>query len=323
MEDSFGHYLKHQRELRGISLDDIANATRIPARHLEALEEDRFDDLPAEVFIKGYIRSYGEALGVDANELLTAYEERIGKGRREVREKSLKEAVQREHKKSFWQTQMKLVGFIVGLGLVGWLVWAILQSQPSTGPQEANAPVSGVTEKEVSSGTTGTQPVMGSGPQPGPPPEGGEAPPPPGSGMESSGAQPPSPTESPEGLDIVPGENKISQSENGGIINDLQDQIVPTNRSVLETPGSKQTGGFSLEIRASEKAWFHMIVDRETEKDFTLQPGERIVLRADEQILADIGNRNGSEFWLNGKKLELPGTRNVILDFVFKAELVE
>ncbi|MGP0628897.1 RodZ domain-containing protein [Nitrospina sp. 32_T5] len=322
MEDSFGQYLKHQRELRSVTLDDIANSTRIPTRHLEALEEDRYDDLPAEVFIKGYIRGYGEALGVDANELLTAYDERIGKDRREVREQSLKEVVQREQKKSFWQTQMKLVGFVVGLVLVGWLVWVTFQSSPPSVP-EATVPPPEMKQETTPPVHTESEPTMGSGPQPGPPPQGGEAPPPPGSGMETTEAKTTSLTGPKNDLDAAAGENKISESENGGIINDLQDQLVPTDRSSLNTPGSSHSGAFSLEIRASEKAWFHMIVDEEKEKDFTLQPGERIVLQAENQILADIGNRNGSEFFLNGKKFELPGTQNVVLDFVFKAELVE
>ncbi|WP_282009868.1 RodZ domain-containing protein [Nitrospina watsonii] len=308
MADSFGTYLKNERELRGASLNDIAHATRIPERHLEALEEDRYDDLPAEVFIKGYIRNYGEALGIDANELLTAYDERIGKGRREEREKSWKEVAHQEQKKTSIQTQLKLVAFLIGMGVVGWLVWASLNNPPSSDSQAVPVPM-----KTLPKGLK-TVPA----PEPGPAPSGGQAPPP-GMGTESPGAEaPPGPE-----MNAETGQNKVPQLENGGIMNDLQDQTVPTNQRTVEPSPSDNERAFSLEIRAKEKAWFHMILDEERERDFTLNAGERIVLHANEQILADIGNRNGTEFLLNGKTYELPGTQNVVLNFVFKAELVE
>jgi cytoskeletal protein RodZ len=63
MAEDFGSYLKHQRELRGIPLDEIAQTTKISIRFLQALEANQFDELPGEVFIKGFIRSYGQAIG--------------------------------------------------------------------------------------------------------------------------------------------------------------------------------------------------------------------------------------------------------------------
>jgi cytoskeleton protein RodZ len=58
MVENFGSYLKHERELRGVSLEEISGATKIHIRFLQALEDNQFDELPGEVFIKGYIRSY-------------------------------------------------------------------------------------------------------------------------------------------------------------------------------------------------------------------------------------------------------------------------
>ena len=75
MSEDFGSYLKHERELRGVPLDEIAQSTKISIRFLRALEENRFEDLPGEVFIKGFIRSYGQAIGSNVDELLAAYHE--------------------------------------------------------------------------------------------------------------------------------------------------------------------------------------------------------------------------------------------------------
>ena len=75
MSEDFGSYLKHERELRGVPLDEIAESTKISLRFLRALEENRFEDLPGEVFVKGFIRSYGQAIGSNVDELMAAYHE--------------------------------------------------------------------------------------------------------------------------------------------------------------------------------------------------------------------------------------------------------
>ena len=74
MTENFGAYLKHERELRGVPLEKIAEATKIHMRYLLALEENQFGDLPGEVFIKGYIRAYAKSIGTNADEILNTYE---------------------------------------------------------------------------------------------------------------------------------------------------------------------------------------------------------------------------------------------------------
>ncbi len=73
-EESFGQYLKQQRELRQISLEEISNGTKISVRLLNALEEEDWDAMPAQVFIKGFIRSYAEYIGLDPSDTLLRYE---------------------------------------------------------------------------------------------------------------------------------------------------------------------------------------------------------------------------------------------------------
>ena len=63
----FGEELRSQRESRGISLEDVAVSTRVSPRHLQALEEDRFGELPGGVFSRGIIRSYAQFCGLDAD----------------------------------------------------------------------------------------------------------------------------------------------------------------------------------------------------------------------------------------------------------------
>jgi cytoskeleton protein RodZ len=69
----FGDRLRREREMRGITLDEIAESTKISRRHLEALERDRFDQLPGGVFNKGFVRAYARFLGIDEDQAVTDY----------------------------------------------------------------------------------------------------------------------------------------------------------------------------------------------------------------------------------------------------------
>ena len=77
MIEDFGAYLKSERELRGVTIDEVASKTKIHARYLHALENNQFEILPGEVFIKGFIRSMAKVIGADENELLSAYSDII------------------------------------------------------------------------------------------------------------------------------------------------------------------------------------------------------------------------------------------------------
>ena len=69
----FGDRLRREREMRGITLDEIAESTKISRRHLEALERDRFDQLPGGVFNKGFVKAYARFLGIDEDQAVTDY----------------------------------------------------------------------------------------------------------------------------------------------------------------------------------------------------------------------------------------------------------
>lgn len=72
--ESIGRYLKTEREARQISLEEIAQSTRIPLRHLASLEDDRHEKLPGDVFVRGFLKSYAKAIGITVEEVLRRYE---------------------------------------------------------------------------------------------------------------------------------------------------------------------------------------------------------------------------------------------------------
>ncbi|MCO5200937.1 MAG: helix-turn-helix domain-containing protein, partial [Chloroflexi bacterium] len=65
-----GETLRLTREHRGLSIEQVAQDTRISVRFLEALEAEQFDELPAPVYVRGFLRSYANYLKIDAQPLL-------------------------------------------------------------------------------------------------------------------------------------------------------------------------------------------------------------------------------------------------------------
>lgn len=67
--DSVGARLRSAREAHGLSLDDIAARTRVPTRHLKAIEEDAFDQLPAAPYSVGFAKAFADAVGLNREEI--------------------------------------------------------------------------------------------------------------------------------------------------------------------------------------------------------------------------------------------------------------
>jgi cytoskeletal protein RodZ len=69
----FGEELRREREIRGISLKEIADATKISKRFLEAIERNDHKTLPAPVFTRGFIREYARYLGLQTEDMVNRY----------------------------------------------------------------------------------------------------------------------------------------------------------------------------------------------------------------------------------------------------------
>ena len=70
---SLSEKLRRERELRGISLKQISDDTRIGVRFLEALEEGRLELIPGEFYRRSYLRAYARYLGLDEDRAVNAY----------------------------------------------------------------------------------------------------------------------------------------------------------------------------------------------------------------------------------------------------------
>jgi hypothetical protein len=70
---TFGAWLRRQREMREIGLREIAEASKISIRYLEAFEQDRLEALPAPVFARGFLREYARYVGLNPDEVVNYF----------------------------------------------------------------------------------------------------------------------------------------------------------------------------------------------------------------------------------------------------------
>lgn len=71
--ESFGTWLRQQREMREIHLNEISDRTKISLRYLRAMEQDNFELLPGLIFVKGFLREYAKYVGLNPDEVVNFY----------------------------------------------------------------------------------------------------------------------------------------------------------------------------------------------------------------------------------------------------------
>lgn len=79
-----GPRLRRNRIGRGIEIEDVAAVTKVSPAMLRFLEEDRFDVLPATVYLRGFVDAYARCVGLDAKHVVPSYMQRCEKARQGV-----------------------------------------------------------------------------------------------------------------------------------------------------------------------------------------------------------------------------------------------
>jgi flagellar biosynthesis protein FlhG len=72
-----GASLRRMRLRRGIDLEQIAQVTKVNPRYLRCIEEESFEDLPAAVYVRGFVTAYARAIRLDAGQVAARYMERF------------------------------------------------------------------------------------------------------------------------------------------------------------------------------------------------------------------------------------------------------
>jgi cytoskeletal protein RodZ len=76
-----GSLLKQKRTSLGVTLEQVAEDTNIPPYFVEALEEEQFERIPGESYVKGFLRTYCHYLEIDPEQVVGIYNERYGNGK--------------------------------------------------------------------------------------------------------------------------------------------------------------------------------------------------------------------------------------------------
>jgi cytoskeletal protein RodZ len=134
--ESLGSYLKNQRESKKISLREVAKNTRVREYILKAIEEDRYDHLPAATYVKGFLIAYAKYLNLDRNDILLRYE-RVLKGEPVKGEPVLPPPAPspRPKQKTSWSTkQTWVVGGVIVASFIVFYFFSPYSSKPLIEP---------------------------------------------------------------------------------------------------------------------------------------------------------------------------------------------
>jgi cytoskeleton protein RodZ len=158
---AFGDRLRREREMRGITLDEITESTKISRRHLEALEGEHFDQLPGGVFNKGFVRAYARFLGIDEDQAVADYSaasneqpEPENKFPLEIHEEPNRELNPRRSKIPLVFAVAALVGVLVGYGF-----WMKSKPHGSVENTQQSTSANPAPEPQASAPATVTEPA--------------------------------------------------------------------------------------------------------------------------------------------------------------------
>jgi cytoskeleton protein RodZ len=287
---SFGVSLKRERELRGITLAEIARSTKISVRLLEAIEKDRFDVLPEGVFRKSFIKSYANYLGMNEEQILQEYA-------LEVQPKATTQPVPDKPSTSFKtfsagsrRSLLLTFGILLVLLGIGWGFWFF------TGAGQNGC--SAVPATQV----TPTPPLPGGQPQ-------SEAIPPATSTAAPVQAQtttaPPTPTPTTAGQTGSP-VNDPSQLK---VLGELAKKPYPA-----PPVGSEGGGPLELTIEANSPSWISVSAGESSLFSGLMSPAETKKFSLDAPLKVTVGNAGGVRLQVGGQvfsSLGKPGERKI------------
>ena len=128
---SFGRYLQSIRVEKGISLKAVSHETRIRLETLHFIEEEDHQNLPDEVYVKGFLRAYAKAIGADGDEAVQRYISRLAVKRK----LALSEAALYRTGGAFWRRLLLSLGAV--LCLIAATLYAVSAWREHNMPKEA------------------------------------------------------------------------------------------------------------------------------------------------------------------------------------------
>lgn len=265
--------------MRGVTLDEIAESTKIRRSHLEALEKEDFRDLPGGVFNKGFVRSYARFIGIDEDEAVADYAAISNEISPPEDQFPLEVHEKPDRKLNPRSSQLPLIASVVALVIVvaGYMAYRAKHHQP----ESVATSVSADTRDAGNS-----QPVEE---------------------HESTA------TESATGTKAVSLKESIpAHQQESPIASATPLKQTPTPDKALSPEHS-----FFIIIKAKEDAWISVMADGRRVSHGILKADKQRFVRAARQIVVKTGNAGGIDVSFNGRPLGAIGNESEARTLMF------
>jgi cytoskeleton protein RodZ len=292
---AFGDRLRREREMRGITLDEITESTKISRRHLEALESEHFEQLPGGVFNKGFVRAYARFLGIDEDQAVADYSaasneqpEPENKFPLEIHDEPKRELNPRRSKVPLVFALAALLGVLVGYGF-----WMKSRQHASAAP---TAPASAVTEPKAQA--PASQPEISSSAE---------------SAKTSTDSAPSKPATKSVPQEVAHETEAVqpSSGHTSTAAGDVSDDPPPSS--------AVKENAFFVQIKAKEDSWVSIVADGKSVMQRVLTADKQKKIKAGKSVILRTGNAGGIEVSFNGRPLGALGNENEPRTLTFNA----
>lgn len=278
----FGRFLRQAREYKGVSLREAEKTTRIPKRHLHALETEDFDQLPPLIYARGIVRNYAQYLGLDPMDSLERFEQSHGQRSGEFK---VVPAVKTTEVPSHWAPNFAIIAFMVIMSAVifAWMYSAYFAPPDPTGDASEQAVETPEPQQEVAVvDEEDDDDALSEG--------GGEALMPLQQELQDEEAES-NTSEQAEPDEQEPTPDNSEDSNDSGV----QSQDDSSSTQPADTPGFNR-----FAITVTEAVWVHVIVDGEVVLDDVIQPGSAHTFEG-ETMYVESGNAPYVNVSVNGE----------------------
>jgi cytoskeletal protein RodZ len=296
--------MQREREMRGITLDEIAEATKITTRCLRAIEKEEFSKLPGGIFNKGFVRSYARYIGIDEEEAVADFLAASGDS-----EPPLPTAAEvRGPAPSLALPNGKALAIV---GVLALLIFGAAQLYPAAKRVVVQAWADVRQPPAVSANEPSTRIEQAPAtPTPAPVNENDVAP--------ASLAVSNEPTV--EATQTPASEPPPPASETPATVPPPATDAAPTT---ADPPKPAPKREFQVAIRAKKDSWISIMADGKVQSEGMISaPAERVI-RARKRVVLKMGNAAGLELSHNGRVLPPIAGDNQVTTLVFTAEGVQ
>ncbi len=273
---SFGENLRREREMRGVTLEEISAATKIAIRSLQALEEEDFSRLPGGIFTRSFIRAYARHLGLDEDSVLAEYQ-LIAPPQVDLNLSRLNVPRSAAYRRS---SRAPLLGALVAVAM---LIGGYTLYRNARG-------VTGTPESAASPGRLSAEPPP-SQPQP----------------------QAPSPSAGVSAREVSAPATPGRAGPPRGSAQEVKPAASPqSGPGLMAAKGADAGNNLVLQVAATEESWVAIDADGKTVLQRVLSPHEIQTLKANESFDVMTGNAQGIILTLNRETLRPLGRRGEV-----------